>query len=48
MTAIQKKHLDRREWYTDSDRDFACLYHRDEAFHGGIGLITFTDRKSVV
>ena len=45
MTAIQKKHLDRREWYTDSDRDFACLYHRDEAFHGGIGLITFTGLK---
>ena len=42
MTTIRKKHLDRREWYTDSERSFACLYHRDEAFHGGIGLITFT------
>jgi hypothetical protein len=39
---IKKKHLNRQEWYTDSDRDFACMYHRDEDFNGGIGLITFT------
>ena len=45
MTAIKKKHLDRREWYSDSDRDFACLYHADHEFHGGIGLITFTGLK---
>lgn len=42
MAGIRKKHLDRREWYTDSQRDFACLYHRDGDFRGGIGLITFT------
>lgn len=42
MAEIRKKHLDRREWYTDSQRDFACLYHRDGDFRGGIGLITFT------
>ncbi len=45
MTAIKKKHLDRREWYTDSERDFVCRYHKDEFFHGGIGLITFTGLK---
>ena len=39
---IKKKHLDRREWYTDSERDYSCLYHRDDYFQGGIGLITFT------
>jgi len=42
VTVIKKKHLNRQEWYTDSDRDFACMYHRDEDFNGGIGLITFT------
>lgn len=42
MTKIKQKHLNRQEWYTDSDRDFVCLYHRDEHFRGGIGLITFT------
>lgn len=45
MEAIKKKHLDRREWYTDSERDFRCLYHKDDHFHGGIGLITFTGLK---
>ena len=45
MTAIKKKHLDRREWYADSERDFACIYHKDDIFHGGIGLITFTGLK---
>ncbi len=45
MTAVKKKHLDRREWYADSDRDFVCMYHRDDVFHGGIGLITFTGLK---
>ena len=45
MTAIRKKHLDRREWYADSERDFVCMYRRDDVFHGGIGLITFTGLK---
>ena len=45
MKAIKKKHLDRREWYTDSERDFLCLYHKDDHFYGGIGLITFTGLK---
>ena len=45
MTEIKKKHLDRREWYTDSERDFVCAYHEDDLFHGGIGLITFTGLK---
>ena len=45
MAAIKKKHLDRREWFTDSDRGFACRYHKDEVFRGGIGLITFTGLK---
>ena len=39
---IRKKHLDRREWYTDSERNYSCLYHHDDYFQGGIGLITFT------
>lgn len=45
MAAIKKKHLDRREWFADSERDFICMYHRDDHFHGGIGLITFTGLK---
>lgn len=45
VAAIRKKHLDRREWYTDSDRVFACRYHRDDVFCGGMGLITFTGLK---
>ena len=45
MTAIKEKHMDRREWYTDADRDFVCMYHKDDVFHGGIGLITFTGLK---
>lgn len=45
MTSIKNKHLDRREWYTDSERSFTCMYHSDEDFHGGIGLITFTGLK---
>ena len=43
---IKKKNLDRREWYTDSDRTFSCLYHKDTFFEGGIGLITFTGIKN--
>ena len=45
MEAIKKKHLDRREWYTDAELDFVCMYHRDDFFRGGIGLITFTGIK---
>lgn len=45
MTSIKKKHLDRREWFTDSERNFTCTYHREECFQGGIGLITFTGLK---
>ena len=45
MTAIKEKHMDRRERYTDADRDFVCMYHKDDVFHGGIGLITFTGLK---
>lgn len=45
VAAIRKKHLDRREWYADADRDFACAYHRDDHFHGAVGLITFTGLK---
>lgn len=42
MIEIKEKHLDRREWYNDEQRDFDSLYHKDEFFEGGIGLITFT------
>ena len=45
VKGIRKKHLDRREWYTDSERDYACMYHSDSFFRGGIGLITFTGLK---
>ncbi len=46
MLEVKKKNLDRREWYSDTDRDFACVYHRDEHFEGGIGLLTFTGIKA--
>ena len=46
MAVIKKKHMDRREWYADSERDFVCMYHRDDVFHGGIGLITFTGLRA--
>lgn len=39
---IIKKHLDRREWYTGSERTFSCRYQKDDFFEGAIGLITFT------
>ncbi len=45
VKGIRKKHLDRREWYTGSERDYACMYHSDSFFRGGIGLITFTGLK---
>ena len=43
---IKIKNLDRREWYTESDKDFACTYIKDEFFEGGAGLITFTGIKA--
>ncbi|WP_029231176.1 DUF402 domain-containing protein [Butyrivibrio sp. VCB2006] len=46
MVEIKQKNLDRREWYTDTDRDFVCKYHKDDFFEGGIGLITFTGIKA--
>lgn len=46
MLEVKKKNLDRREWYSDTDRDFACVYHKDEYFDGGIGLLTFTGIKA--
>ena len=42
MKELKRKHLDRREWYSDTDRDFACMYHQDEFFTGAVGLLTFT------
>ena len=42
MKELKQKHLDRREWYSDTDRDFACMYHRDDCFAGAVGLLTFT------
>ncbi len=45
MVEIKLKNLNRQEWYSDSDRDFACMYHKDDFFEGGVGLITFTGIK---
>lgn len=42
MLEVKEKNLDRREWYDDSQRDFKCMYHKDDFFEGGVGLITFT------
>ena len=42
MKELKQKHLDRREWYSDTDREFACMYHRDDCFSGAVGLLTFT------
>ena len=42
---VKIKNLDRREWYSDSDRDFECVYLKDDFFEGGLGLITFTGIK---
>lgn len=45
MLEVKEKNLDRREWYDDTQRDFKCMYHKDEYFEGGVGLITFTGLK---
>lgn len=37
--------MDRREWFAASDYEYACIYHKDECFRGGIGLLTFTGLK---
>ena len=42
MKELKRKHLDRREWYSDTDREFACVYRRDNCFAGAVGLLTFT------
>ena len=42
MIKLKRKHLDRREWYTDAQRAFSCMYHRDGGFAGAVGLLTFT------
>ncbi len=42
MLEIKQKNLDRREWYDDAQRDFKCMYRKDDFFEGGVGLITFT------
>ena len=42
MLEVKRKHLDRREWYTDSDRSCVSLFYKDEFFEGLIVLITFT------
>lgn len=46
MLEVREKNLDRREWYNDTDRDFVCVYHKDDFFEGGIGLLTFTGLKT--
>ena len=45
MKELKQKHLDRREWYADTDRDFVFVYHQDECFAGAVGLLTFTGLK---
>ena len=42
MLEVKKKNLDRREWYNDTQREFKCMYLKDEFFEGAVGLITFT------
>lgn len=46
MLEIKEKNLDRREWYTDTDRDFTCLYYKDQNFDGALGLLNFTGLKA--
>ena len=41
VLAIKKKHLDRREWYEEFERDFSCMYQKDEFFEGGIFFLDF-------
>lgn len=46
MLEIKKKNLDRREWYSDSDKKFSCRCVKDDFFEGGLGLVTFTGIKT--
>ena len=41
MLQIKKKTLSRAEWYSDSQRIYRHIYHKDDYFEGGIGLISF-------
>ena len=41
MLHIKKKTLSRAEWYSDSQRTYRHIYHKDEYFEGGIGLVSF-------
>lgn len=41
MLQIKKKTLSRAEWYSDSQRTYRYIYHKDDYFEGGIGLISF-------
>ena len=41
MLQIKKKTLSRAEWYNDSQRTYRHIYHKDDYFEGGIGLISF-------
>lgn len=45
MLEVKKKHPNRREWYTDSDRDCVSLFYKDEFLVRLIVLITFTGIK---
>lgn len=43
---IKKKTLSRAEWYSDAQRTYRHIYHKDEYFEGGIGLISFVGLES--
>ena len=47
MIKLKRKNLDRREWYTDAQWKFSCMYHRDGSFAGAVGLLTFGQRIPV-
>ena len=41
MLQLKKKTLSRSEWYNDLQRTYKYVYHKDDYFEGGIGLISF-------
>ena len=43
---IKRKTLSRAEWYTDKQRSYEYMYHKDTYFEGAIGLISFTGLES--
>ncbi len=45
---IKKKTLSRVEWYSDAQRTYRHIYHKDEYFEGGIGLISFVGLETPV